>query len=253
MPETSKKLDDEGPADQVVGALSGYGRCTFLLVALIGLIILYPLGANSRLGEILFIVMGALVYIAGIYLIARDYKSTVLVVAIALAASALEIASILLGREALFNMSVIFSSLLYLAITRHVLHYILIRGPITADKLHGATAVFITLAFLWTGFFVVVENMEPGSFAFPDDPTIGDPWRYYDLLFFSFTTLTTVGYGDIVPVSDYARMLSITEQIVGLFFVAVLIARLAGAYLPHQSADETKPTPPARPPRRGSG
>ena len=226
-------LDDQKLDDDLLGSVAGHGRCTFLLASLIGLIVIYPFGANSRLGEVIFIVMGVIIYVAGIYVIAPKRGQMFFIIGVALAASLFEIVSIYFKSEFLFNLSIIFSTLLYLLIIRHILHYILIRGPITADKLDGATAVFITLAILWAGIYALVENLQPGSFKFPAEQNVGDPWRYYDLLFFSFTSLTTVGYGDIVPVSDQARMLSILEQLVGVFFVAVLIARLAGVYPPH--------------------
>ena len=223
-------------------AVSGSGRCTFLLASLIGLILLYPIGADSWLGEIVFIITSAIVYVAGVYVIAPERHTLAVIAGIALVASALEMTSIFLGEEMLFNLSIVFSTALYLLIIRHVLLYIFAHGPITADKIHGATAVFITLGFMWTGFYVLIENLQPGSFSFASERSLGDPWRFYDLLYFSFTTVTTVGYGDIAPVSHYARMLSILEQIVGVFFVAVLIARLAGVYIPHSRVDEAEAT-----------
>jgi hypothetical protein len=71
----------------------------------------------------------------------------------------------------------------------------------------------------------------PGSFAV-GGARLGEPKEFVHLLYFSFTTLTTTGYGDITPVSDEARSLVIIEEFIGVFFVGVLIARLAGLYPP---------------------
>jgi hypothetical protein len=63
---------------------------------------------------------------------------------------------------------------------------------------------------------------------------IGEPNGFLHLLYFSFTTLTTTSYGDITPTSDQARALAIIEDFVGVFFVGVLIERLAGRYRPRK-------------------
>jgi hypothetical protein len=174
-----------------------------------------------------------------------------LIIGVVLSASLLETVSIYSNNQSLFNLGIGFSTLFYLLIIKRILYYIFVRGPITADKLHGAIAVFITLAILWTGIYTLVENLWPGSFEFPTEKKVGDPWRYYDLLFFSFTSLTTVGYGDIVPISHHARVLAILEQLIGVFFVAVLIARLAGVYPPHVPARRKADTGRGAPPGKG--
>jgi hypothetical protein len=109
-----------------------------------------------------------------------------------------------------------------------VQRYIMKRGPITADKLHGALAGYIMLAFLWAFIYALVESVRPGSFA----PAVGtaESGAFFHLLYFSFTTLTTTGFGDITPVTDQARSFVMIEEFAGVFFVGVLIARLAGLY-----------------------
>jgi hypothetical protein len=107
----------------------------------------------------------------------------------------------------------------------------LVKGPVTADKLHGALAGFIMLAFLWAFLYTLLEYIFPYSFSRSNSNTDNDN-LFYVLLYFSFTTLTSVGYGDITPITHQARSLVIIEQLIGVFFVAVLIARLAGLYPP---------------------
>ena len=234
----NKEKNEEIVDQDLVHAIRGGGRCTYLLLSLIALIVITPFGSDSEAGGMLLIVMRTLIYVSGVYFIASRSRILFLVIGIAITTSFLEIASLfsLFGNiEFLYNSSIVSATLLYIYFTKHILNYILIRGPVTADKLHGAMAIFITLAYLWTDIYVLVENLMPGSFSFATEPNLGDPWRYYDLLFFSFATLTTTGYGDITPTSEFTRMLSVLEQIVGVFMVAVLIARLAGIYPAHMA------------------
>ena len=87
------------------------------------------------------------------------------------------------------------------------------------------------LALLWAFLYTLLEYIFPHSFSLSNSNTDNDN-LFYVLLYFSFTTLTSVGYGDITPITHQARSLVIIEQLIGVFFVAVLIARLAGLYPP---------------------
>ena len=96
-----------------------------------------------------------------------------------------------------------------------VLRYILKRGPVTADKLHGALAGYIMIALLWALLYSLIESFTPGSFA-SEQVRHGEPNTFFRLLYFSFTTLTTTGFGDITPVTDQARSVVMIEQFTGV-------------------------------------
>jgi Ion channel. len=121
----------------------------------------------------------------------------------------------------------------------HVLHAVLRPGPVSADKISGAIAAYMLTAVGWAGLYGLTDSLVPGSFDFMGHSDAGRPLSIRDLLYFSFTTLTTTGYGDITPVSRHAQSLAILEQMFGTFYVAILIARLAGLYQPGTS----KPPP----------
>ncbi|WP_246217486.1 ion channel [Paraburkholderia panacisoli] len=121
-----------------------------------------------------------------------------------------------------------YAASLAVAISR-VLRYILKRGPITADKLHGALAGYIMLAFVWAFIYALIEKSSAGSFG-PGRLDFTKPGTFFKVLFFSFTTLTTTGYGDVIPLTNQARSLVMIGEFAGVFYVGVLIARLAGLY-----------------------
>ena len=86
------------------------------------------------------------------------------------------------------------------------------------------------IGILWGYFYFIVLQFYPGAIAAGGQPII-DP-RISEIVYFSFTVLTSTGFGDIVPIHPIARMLCIVEQILGLLYIAILIARLAGTYPP---------------------
>ncbi len=98
---------------------------------------------------------------------------------------------------------------------------------------HSDASPYI-LFYLWAAFYAFVDVMTPNAFIAVVGERTG---HYYEFIYFSFTTLTTTGYGDIAPVSFHARALANAEQLIGIFYIALLIARLTGLY---QSARMTK-------------
>ena len=87
------------------------------------------------------------------------------------------------------------------------------------------------LGLIWTMAYWLVDQLTPGAFAFNATTGTKESMEGFNAFYFSFVTLSTVGYGDITPVSKVARVLAAMEAMTGLLYVAVLIARLVGPYL----------------------
>lgn len=91
----------------------------------------------------------------------------------------------------------------------------------------GAVACYLLIATTWAISYRIVESFVPGSFSFT---TEGNDIIFSDYLYFSFTTMTTLGYGDILPVKPFARIWSNLEAVTGTLYIALLIARLVAVY-----------------------
>jgi hypothetical protein len=100
-----------------------------------------------------------------------------------------------------------------------------------SDQIFAGTSTYVLIGLTWTGLYEVVEWFYPMSFHIPSEYNIDAALTWSDFLYFSFTTLTTLGYGDMVPVSSQARSLAILESCTGVLFLAVMIARTIGIYL----------------------
>jgi hypothetical protein len=96
------------------------------------------------------------------------------------------------------------------------------EGAVTHSRIQGAIAVYLLFGIGWAHAYHIAETVHPGSFA----TTAGAMSNVSDWVYYSFVTLTTVGYGDITPVRPIARTLSISEALTGQLYLAVLIARL---------------------------
>ncbi len=103
-----------------------------------------------------------------------------------------------------------------------ILRQVIRPGAVTVARVLGAIAVYLLLGIGWASAYQVAEHFFPGSFV----STTARPVSVNDWMYFSFVTLTTVGYGDIVPIHRVARSLATCEALAGQLYLAVLLARL---------------------------
>jgi voltage-gated potassium channel Kch len=121
-----------------------------------------------------------------------------------------------------------------------ILANVLRAGKITADKIYGAICVYLLVGYAWAFAYAIIEELQPGSFS---GPVTTDPVDYItrvtQMRYFSFITLTTVGYGDIVPQSPVARTFATLEAVIGQIYLAVLVARLVGLHIVHANSTQS--------------
>jgi Ion channel len=124
--------------------------------------------------------------------------------------------------------TVLFMALATIVIFRHIL----LEPEVTSDVLSGAVCVYLLSGLTWASLYILIETIHSGSFHVSHSQNSSDMMTYSDFLFFSFATLTTLGYGDITPVTTQARSFAIVEAVYGVLYSAMLIARLVGLYRP---------------------
>jgi hypothetical protein len=111
-----------------------------------------------------------------------------------------------------------------------LLAFILRAKRVDANVLCAGISVYLILGLLWGLAYTLVAQVNPNAFAFSVHPGKAAMMSGFTAIYFSFTTLMTVGYGDITPAADVARMLAMLEAMTGTFFVGVMIARLVSLY-----------------------
>lgn len=201
-----------------------------LLVALVVLLISAPFVEELEGGHLILSVLFSLVLVAAVFPVA-DRKRT-LAIALVLAVPALTARWINHFRPDLVHPFVfLVCALLLLAfVIGHLLHFVLRAPVVNVEVLCASIAAYLMLGLTWTVAYWLVDQVTPGgAFSFNTERGVHSIDGFTGL-YFSFITLSTVGYGDITPVSRAARWLAAMEAVTGLLYVAVLIARLVSLY-----------------------
>jgi voltage-gated potassium channel Kch len=130
----------------------------------------------------------------------------------------------------------VFRLFYYLLIFGSIMGYVLASGPVTGNKIAGAISAYLLMGIIWSVVYSLFYLFQPESFAMPEvlrgDGSLGF-WSFY----FSFTTLTTLGYGDVVPRLPAVQSYAVMEAACGQIFLSVLIARLVALQIVHGEDD----------------
>lgn len=208
-----------------------------LLIALAALLIAAPFVEEFEGGNLILSLLFSLVLFAAVFAVA-DRKRT-LAISLVLAVPAITARWISHFWPDVVHPAVfLVCALLLLAfVIGHLLHFILRAPVVTVEVLCGSIATYLMLGLMWTVAYWLVDQLTPGgAFSFNTNSG-GQSINGFSGFYFSFITLSTVGYGDITPVSRFARWLAALEAMTGLLYVAVLIARLVSLYSSAKSDD----------------
>ena len=204
-----------------------FRRCFYLFVTLLALIALAPYIEVIRGGMQVRYIVNALVILAAVAAVGRSIVSFVFVLGLAALALVSRWLALQEADPTFYDMALRFDAAVYATAIVLLLRYVFDREVITSDRLWGAAAAYLMIGVLWSFLYAMVDRAGEQSFALRGAT---GPLNLLDLLYFSFGTLTTSGFGDIVPLSRVARTAAMLEGIVGQLFMAILIARLVGVY-----------------------
>lgn len=208
-----------------------------LLVSLLALLAVTPWLDEQLVGSIVLELLFTLVMLGAIRRLSVDRGQALFGVLLALPTMAcLWIREFVpIGGLSQAGLALLTLLLLYTGAT--VLLHVFREDIVTFDTLIGAFSVYLLMGLAWSGIDSLLYLQGPGAFHLPDGwrpthesgITVDVPFNI--LLYFSFITLTTVGYGDVLPVSGAARTVAILEAVLGHFYLAVLVARLVGLHI----------------------
>jgi hypothetical protein len=204
-------------------------RFVWLLAAILVLLVSYPYFMETPLGRFFGGLTAILVLMTGVY--AMRGRRITLIASIVLAGLALSanLISAISGIRGSAWTEAAFS--LFYAYTTVVMFVEVLRMTrFTRDSMFGIISVYLLIGLTFGSLYDLIETLNPGSFSIHVEMAGGGHVGFRQLLYYSFMNLTTIGFGDITPVTTQAQSLAILEGVTGVLYVAVLIARIVNAY-----------------------
>jgi len=209
------------------------GRRFFLLfLLLLTTLILYPYAEATVFGYYAFRVIGSSAILISVY--AANFRRSLLIFVLVLAVPAL-IQRFLLPRAHVSSFSIvnmalsfIFDVVVVVVIFRHVFA----REQANSETVFGALCIYLLVGFSFASVYHMVSVIQPNAFYLDPHANFHTVPDRFDFIYYSFGTMTSLGAAGITPVSAHARAISVLEAILGVLYLAVLVARLMGAYRP---------------------
>lgn len=217
------------------------GNLHYLLISLVLFIVLYSFTTRSLLEQIIFDVIMLGVLISVVVLVQQTRRS--LTVSIVLGAPWVTVTFVdlfvVLDRQLAFATTAT-GIVFILYVTSVIFQNVVKSKRVTRDTISGAIAVYMLLGILWAAAYRLLEAIHPGSFAGPIgiNPETGAEIPNY--VYFSFTTLTTLGYGDITPITAATKSVAIIEAVAGPLYITILISQLVSKYVSRRVEEEVK-------------
>ena len=202
-------------------------RCFLLFLALLTLLVALPFLSEIPHGRVILTIVNVIVLLTAVAAVGRTWLSFVIAVILVLPALVFRFLALESNLPGYFALSLGFNAVFYTFILANLLQYVFRRDFMSGDKLYGAVSAYILVAVFWAHLHGVTQYFYPGAYAFGGTPKALD---MTELIYFSFTALTTAGFGDIAPVLVQSRFLTVLEMVIGVMYVAILIARLTGVY-----------------------
>jgi hypothetical protein len=195
-----------------------------LLFAQIAAVLLYPFTEGSDVGRAVFSLLGILILALVLLAVRSTPALTWIGLLLGIPATILLLIQAITVSDDLQPYSAALEAVLYFYAAYALITYMLADHVITRDELFAVGATFTLVAWGFAYAYLVVQAIEPESFTAAVDPQAERSWM--EVLFLSFTTLTSTGLSDVVPVKAFARSLVMIEQLAGLAYVAMLVSRL---------------------------
>jgi hypothetical protein len=224
----------------------GLRGCRFLLASLILLLMLFP-ALEEMAKPILLIAVVATVFVAGVIVVnpgRSRVKTALLLAAIQLVLTMVAVALHENSFAYLLTVSLGLAATAVLIVYSIycVLRYVLEAAYITHDQIYAGICAYLMLGFAFGCVYYLINILNPGCFAVNNRLAARAP----DLMYFSFVTLATLGYGDTTPLSKAARALAQLEALAGMLYIAIFMARLVSLYSLHDATPASQDQPPER-------
>ena len=214
-------------------------RFLVLLIAIVSLFTIRPFLEGLIGITLLLDIFFTFILISGAYAVSERKRSFMIAVILLTPALLAHWVTYIVSIPFTNFVILVFETFFFTFITIIILSYLFRAKEITGNVIIAAVCGYFLIGLVWALIFSIIENALPGSFQMSEE----EGAIVSDLSYFSFVTLTTLGYGDVTPSSIPARSLALLEAVMGQLYVAILIARLVGIHISQSMERKNKNKP----------
>lgn len=210
------------------------GRFSLLLVSIVAMFFVVPLSSSSqRVIDEVFGWFSIAILLSCLRAISQSRRFFIIMVLLTIVNVLLSSSEIMMHGESgrfivaalLFKVGYFF--IVFISIMRFVLN----NEPVSGDKICGAISAYLLMGIIWSFVYALFHYLNPDSFSVPEAWLSTDTVNSFWAVYFSFTTLTTLGYGDVTPEVPLTQSYAVMQAAIGQIFLAVIIARLIALHI----------------------
>ena len=202
-------------------------RFAYLFLTILIFMGLEPVHVKIRYLNILLDIVFTVVLIASINVVSLNKKQTVIGLILAIPAFVTTWATSIFTQPWLFLAASISGAAFFLFLALAIFIFVINQDYISRDMMSGAAVVYLLLAIMWTFAYRAIELIQPGSFYISEQDIIEHGFPF---LYFSIVTITTLGYGDIHPITNASRTAASLEALIGQIYLVFTVARLVSIH-----------------------
>ncbi len=223
----------------------------FMVLYLLALPVLSRIDSpdDETLVSMLFRLIFAGMLLAAVFAVAKNRRGAIIATVLALPALAIQLVPSANAPDPTLVLRSLLGMLFLSYVALVLLRLVFTTGIVTVDTICASICVYLLLGIVWSIAYTLLEAQEPGSFRITATGEAKTPSMEYDgtpnefPIYYSFVTMTTLGYGDIVPTRPSSRMLTILQALTGQIYLVVLVARLVGLHISHSSSTTPEVNP----------
>jgi len=211
-------------------------RFLFLFISLLLFALLQPHVAGLHLigAPTLLKFFFSVILLSSLYVVSENKRFFILTSILAVPAFGCQWATYFFGYSTALNVAIYgLTSVFLILVAGIILSYVLRDEPVTAEKIHAAICAYLFIGLIWAYLYAVIDTLQPGSFQIETDDLS-------QFVYYSFITLSTLGYGDITPLTPQAQSLAYVEAIAGQIYLTVLVARLVGLHISYNQLNRSR-------------
>lgn len=210
-----------------------------LLLALVAFFLITPFIVDSMVDMYVFGLLFTIILLASVYVITHNrWLILTGIILASLIFIGLWLNNLFIENRGFLAVEYILMTLYFLMITVIVLRTVIKDNVISYNTIFGAICGYLLIGLVWSFFYSMVYFFQAGAFNFPDVRFVVFDSNFQQFTYYSFVTLTTLGYGDITPISNIAKTLAWIEAIVGQVYLTVWIAQLVGLHITQRSQNK---------------